>query len=151
VELERMLKLLGMTKYRLASLSGVPKTTILDICSGKTSIKNCRAETIFLLAKALGVSMESLLFMSESDGYDEKGLPTDKSYLECGLPCDLVESIKEMQASWDIIDAGGKDLHWDCYWSNLSADINYAEIEQVITQEQANYLREKYLRMRMEE
>jgi transcriptional regulator with XRE-family HTH domain len=150
VELEKMLQLKGMTKYRLSMISGVPKTTILDICSGRTSLKNCRAETVFLLAQALGCSMETLLLASDSEGYDEGGLPVDKSYLECGLPNYLIESIKEMQASWDIVDAGGKDLHWDCYWSNLSADINSAEVEQIITSTQANYLREKYLRVSME-
>lgn len=37
-------------------------------------------------------------------GLDERGLPLDKSYLECGLPAFLNESIAAMQAAWDKID-----------------------------------------------
>jgi len=51
----------GMTKYRLAKKSGVPQTTVVDICSGKARIENCSGETIYKLAKTLGVSMESLV------------------------------------------------------------------------------------------
>ena len=50
-----------MSKYRLAKSSGVSQTTINDICSGKVSIKNCTGVTLYRLAKALNVSMESLL------------------------------------------------------------------------------------------
>ena len=51
----------GITKYRLAKTSGVPQTTVIDICSGKAKIENCSGETIYKLAKTLGVSMETLV------------------------------------------------------------------------------------------
>ena len=51
----------GMTKYRLAKTSGVPQTTVIDICSGKAKIGNCSGETIYKLARTLGVSIESLV------------------------------------------------------------------------------------------
>ena len=51
----------GITRYRLSKISGVPHTTVLDICSDKAKIGNCSGETIYKLAKALGVSMESLI------------------------------------------------------------------------------------------
>jgi len=51
----------GITKYRLSKTSGIPQTTVLDICSGKAKIENCSGETVYKLAKALDVSMESLL------------------------------------------------------------------------------------------
>lgn len=50
-----------ITKYRLAKNSGVPYTTVNDICSGKAQIKKCSAETIYRLAKELNVSMESII------------------------------------------------------------------------------------------
>ena len=50
-----------MTKYRLSKLSGVPQTTVIDICSGKAKLENCSSGTLFKLAKALDVTMESLL------------------------------------------------------------------------------------------
>jgi DNA-binding Xre family transcriptional regulator len=51
----------GMTKYMLAKTSSVPYTTINDICSGKTRIKKCSAETLYKLSKVLDVSMEKLV------------------------------------------------------------------------------------------
>lgn len=51
----------GLSMYKLAKSSGVPYTTINDICNGKTQIEKCSAETIFRLAKVLDMSMESLL------------------------------------------------------------------------------------------
>lgn len=50
-----------MTKYKLAKESGVPHTTVIDICSGKTMIQKCSAETLYKLSKVLGVSMEELI------------------------------------------------------------------------------------------
>ena len=51
----------GITKYRLSKNSGIPYTTINDICSGKAQLEKCSAETIYRISKELGVSMESLL------------------------------------------------------------------------------------------
>lgn len=59
--INRLLREKGITKYRLSKESGVPQTTIIDICSGKTRIEKCSAETIYRIAKTIGVSMESLL------------------------------------------------------------------------------------------
>src|SRR5699024_10270424 len=50
-----------MTKYQLSKKSGVPQTTVIDICSGKTRLEKCAAGTVYRIAQALGVSMESLL------------------------------------------------------------------------------------------
>ena len=80
--------------------------------------------------------------------YDEEtGLPLDETYLEKGLPPYLSKSIEEMEKSWAIEDAGGRDNLWDCTWCNLNADINAAEVEHEISSRQAWYLRRKYLRM----
>jgi len=51
----------NITKYRLWKESGVPQATISDICTGKTRIEKCSAETIYRIAKVLDVSMESLI------------------------------------------------------------------------------------------
>lgn len=50
-----------ISKYRLAKESGVPQTTIADICSRKARIEKCSVETIYKIAKTLNVSMESLI------------------------------------------------------------------------------------------
>ncbi len=59
--------------------------------------------------------------------------------------------MKNMIASWKIVDSGKKDYHLDMYWSDLNADINSAEVGQEISTEQAWYLRENYLRMKQGE
>ena len=51
----------GITKYRLWKESGVPQATISDICTGKTSIEKCSAETIYRISRVLDISMESLI------------------------------------------------------------------------------------------
>lgn len=139
----------NITKYHLSQISGVSKTTVLDICSGKSSLQKCSAHTVQQLAKALDCTMEFIMSLDTSKGYDnETGLPQSKDYLERGLPSYLQSSLENMIASWKIVDSGKKDYHWDMYWSELNADINSAEVEQEISTEQAWYLREKYLRMK---
>lgn len=61
MDLQKLLDERKMTKYRLSQISGVPKTTILDICSGRSSLGNCNAKTVYQIAVALGCSVESLL------------------------------------------------------------------------------------------
>ena len=59
--LNDLLRTRNITKYRLSKASGVPQTTITDICSGKAHIEKCSADTLYKIAKALDVSMESLI------------------------------------------------------------------------------------------
>lgn len=51
----------NMTQYYLAQTSSIPYTTLNDICSGKTRLEKCSAETVYRLAKALQIPMEVLL------------------------------------------------------------------------------------------
>ena len=147
MNLQTMLDERNMTMYKLSKLSGVPKTTVIDICSGKSSIDCCNARTVFLLSKALGCTMEDLMKIDTAE-YDQKtGLPKDKTYLEKGLPEYLQSSIERMTESWDMTNSGKRDPLWDIRWSELNADINSAETEQEISADQAWYLRKKYLRM----
>jgi len=134
----------NMTKYHLSKISGVPKTTIIDICSGRSDIEKCSAKTVYQLAKALECTMEDIMAMASDD---ENGLPQDKSSLECGLPAFLQESLQAMIEAWRKVDSGEKYLRWDCDFCNLQSDINSAEVNQMISTEQAWHLREKYLRI----
>lgn len=140
----------AITKYRLSQISGIPKTTIIDICSGKSSLQKCSAGTVQQLAKALDCTMEFIMSLDtkNKENVSKTGLPSNQKYLECSLPPYLQSSIDNMIDSWKIIDSGKKDYHWDLVWSELNADINSAEVEQEISSEQAWYLREKYLRMK---
>ena len=52
--MQSILREKDMSMYRLSQISGVPKTTVIDICSGKSDIKSCTAKTVMQLSKALG-------------------------------------------------------------------------------------------------
>ena len=151
MNIQSMLQVRNMSMYRLSQISGVPKTTVIDICSGKSDIEGCTARTVMQLSRALGCSMEELMQIDNARYDRETGLPRDESYLEKGLPGYLQKSIAAMQASWKIVDSGKRDLHWDLVWCELNADINSAETEQEISSDQAWYLRQKYLRMEKDE
>lgn len=67
----------------------------------------------------------------------------DRSYNEYGLPDWLNESIKAYTENIN------KNI-WDYLYCELQSDINVAEVENLITSEQAWYLREKYLGLKKE-
>ena len=134
-----------ISRYRLSKISGVPQTTITDICAGRSNIEKCSAKTVQRLANALGCTMEELMEFKLPE--EDTDVPQDKAYLECGLPPFLEESIEAMRIAWEKKDHGIPYLRWDCDYCNLQADINVAETEQIISTEQAWYLREKYLRI----
>lgn len=136
-----------MTMYRLSKVSGVAKTTVIDICSGKSSIGGCNADTVLRLSQALGCTMEELMKIDNANYDKSTGKPKDNSYLEKGLPEYLSQSLAAMIEAWKIEDSGKRDLHFDIHWCDLNADINSAENGQEISSEQAWYLRKKYLRM----
>ena len=137
----------AITKYQLSKISGVPKTTIIDICSGKSSIQKCSAKTVYQIAKALNLSMEDIMELDDNEYNLETGMPTDEAHFECGLPKYVQESLERMKKSWELVDSGKKDMNWDICWCELNADLNSAEVENLISSEQAWYLRRKYLRM----
>ena len=132
--IENLLKQRGMTKYRLAVEADIPHATVSEICSGKTKLEKCSAETVYKLAKALGVSMELLT---------ESGLTRAK--LENSYECDLPGYLQhDLDAYKDGLKNGSSLM--DCLWGELYGSINVALInDQIITPEHADYLREKYL------
>lgn len=62
----------SMTKYRLSKISGVPYTTINDICCEKADIRKCSVDTVYKISKALGVNMEDILapYYVERPGFE---------------------------------------------------------------------------------
>ena len=114
--------------------SGIPHATLNDICSGKTKLEKCSAETVYKLAKTLGVSME---FLTESGIREAE---RERSY-EFGLP-DYLQ--RDLDAYKDGLKTHSGLI--DCLWGELYGSINMAEISDgAITPEHANYLRKKYL------
>ncbi|MBO5938925.1 MAG: helix-turn-helix transcriptional regulator [Clostridia bacterium] len=138
MKISSILKKKKMTKYQLAKVSHVPYATLNDILSGKTKITKCSAETLYKLAKALEVSMESLIETEIKRAQQQR--ERERSY-EYGLPTYL-------QHDLDMYKKGLEDNSslLDCLWGELYGSINMAEIsEGSISAEHANYLRQKYL------
>ena len=145
MDMQALIKQKGLTRYRLSKLSGVPKTTVADICAGRSDIAKCSAGTVQRLAWALDCSMEDIM---ELETYPAAtGLPKDRAYLECGLPGFLQASLDKMKEAWQKTDNGEEYTLWDCDFCELQSDINNAEVNGIISSEQAWYLREKYLRI----
>ena len=124
----------NITKYRLAVQAGITHETLNDICSGKTKLEKCSAETVYKLAKVLNVSMELLteggILQSEREKAFEYGLP---EYLQHDLDA-YKDGLKNHSSLMD------------CLWCELYGSINMAEIsEGIITSEHADYLRKKFL------
>lgn len=59
-----------MSVYQCSKISGIPYTTLLEVVNGKTDINKCIAETVYRLAKALNIDMESLLQRNDIDEFE---------------------------------------------------------------------------------
>ena len=141
MNLNIIIKQSGMTKYKVAKLSGVPHATLNDLCSGKSRIEKCSAETLYRIAKALNVSMESLVetVIIEKEEMQRVQIVRERSY-EYGLPEYLQH---DLDAYKEALRNNSRLL--DCFWGELYGSINMAEISDgIITPEHADYLRKKY-------
>ena len=56
-----LLKRKQISRYRLSKDSGVPMTTITDICSGKAVLEKCAAGTLYRIARVLNVTVDAIL------------------------------------------------------------------------------------------
>lgn len=71
--------------------------------------------------------------------------PKDKSYFDNNLPEYLQHSVEKMKIAWILKIAEPSYTCWEGDYYNLQNDINVAEAGKMISEEQAWYLREKYL------
>lgn len=120
------------TIYKLSKVSGISKTTLFDIFSGKSNILDCRLRVILKLSKALGVSINEFVSLEP--------VLYNPSYEE-NLPEFLLEDIKFIKNK-----KNKNNPLYDCYLDETNSSINVCEIENLISKEQAVYLRNKYLR-----
>lgn len=121
----------NLTVYKLSKDSGVPKTTIFDISSGKSNILDCSGRNLLKISKCLGVSIEDLLNLDQE---------LYNPVYEKNIPAFLAESIKNMKKA-----KRNKTTLFDCYLDEINSSINVCEVENLISKEQADYLRKKYL------
>lgn len=139
--IKQLLMDMQMSRYRLSKISGIPWATLADIYSGKTNLNRCGAGTLSKLSKTLGLSIEELLALEiEPKINTAAGKPIIKTYLETGLSESVQKSIKDyLQGEKEQV------LYLDCLWNELYGAINADLWAGLITEEQASYIREKYL------
>ncbi|WP_313180890.1 helix-turn-helix domain-containing protein [Lacrimispora sp.] len=141
--IQQLLRDKNISRYRLSKISGIPWSTLADIYSGKTRLDRCNVGTLSKLAKALGLSIEELLEL-EPETVQKIGSVSGninrKTYLEAGLPGSVQKAIEEyLQGEKKQV------LYLDCLWGELYGAINSNLWAGLITEEQADYLRVKYL------
>ena len=138
--IQQILREKNLSRYQLSKKSGVPWATLADICSGKTTLSRCSAGTLMKLSSALGIPMEQLITLTVEKPQMHGGKPTDRTYLEKNLPASLDKALREyIQGEKDKVS------YMDCLWGELYSAINSNQWSNAITQEQADYLRAKYL------
>ena len=59
-----------MSKNKLSKLSGVPLTTVVDICSGKSDINKCSVETLLKITRVLNTTIESLVSVDNRTAFE---------------------------------------------------------------------------------
>ena len=114
------------TVYSLSIHSGIPRTTLTDIASGKADILECTGKTLLAISKSLNVSIEDLLSLEREEA---------KTLLPGFLLDSIIEYRKAIRKDSTLID---------CYSDQLNSSINVAEVENLISKEQANRLRLRY-------
>lgn len=121
----------GYTIYRLSKESGIAKSTLFDIFSGKSNILDCRLRVVLKICDVLKMSVNDLVNL-DPILYN----PT----FEENLPPFLEKDIKFLK------DKRNKTHPlFDCYYDETNSSINVCEVENIISKEQADYLRKKYL------
>ena len=103
-----------MSKYSLAKESGIPQTTIADICSRKASIEKCSAGTIFKIAKALGASMESLI-EQEMESYVQYPKRQSFEVFKSNV-CHMVKDKGDIDFIIDTLDSDEIRILYDRKW-----------------------------------
>ena len=121
----------NLTIYKLSKESGVAKTTLFDIASGKSNILDCTARNLLKISNVLKVSIEDLIQL-EAMIYNP--------VFEHNVPEFLLDNIENIKKA-----KRRKSSLLDCYLDEANSSINVCEVENLISKEQADYLRKKYL------
>ena len=132
MNIDTFLKNKGYTVYRLSKETGISKTTLFDIFSGKSNILDCRVRIIMKIAAALDCDIKELINL-EPVLYNSVYEENIHSFLK-----ENIAFIKNKR-NWN-------NPLFDCYLDEANSSINVCEIENLISREQADYLKNKYLR-----
>ena len=103
-----------ISKYRLWKESGVPQATISDICTGKTRIEKCSAETLYRIAKVLDVSMESLIAPAVQRADEERRRPSFEVFKS--NTCHLVKDLGDIPFIIQLLQSNEIRKYYEKKW-----------------------------------
>ena len=138
--LQEMVREKNMTRYQLSQRSGIPWATLSDIWTGKTRLERCSGGTLVKLSGILGITVEELMALDVETSMPPDDSKAEKPYFEVNLPQDLEKALREY-----IQGEQEHSRYLDCLWGELYGSINANQWGGVISKEQADYLRAKYL------
>lgn len=110
--IDDLLKEKKMSRYELSKLSGVPQTTIADICSGKTDLQQCKVGTLDKIAKALDETIDSLLLKHDKDFEEEIDFELYKSDV-----CQMVKRVGQIDFVIKVLENNQIRNYYDKGWN----------------------------------
>ena len=106
--IKNLLEQNNMSVYQLSKLSGVPYATANELCNQKANIAKCNAETVYRIAKILGVSVEFLL---------EPALMVRSSFENFkSAVCHRVKELGDIQFIYSVLKDKQIDKYYDNEW-----------------------------------
>ena len=110
------------------------------IADGSEQILREQQKLLAVIHAYRDIPMEQLITLTAENPQMNGGKPADRTYLEKDLPASLDKALREyIQGEKDKVS------YMDCLWGELYSAINSNQWSNAITQEQADYLRAKYL------
>ena len=100
----------SMSTYQCSRKSGIPYTTLLELVKEKTNIEKCSAETVYRLARVLGLSMDELYTQLHS-AETRVAFETFKSNI-----CHAVKEKGDLDFIIDTLQADDVQKYWDRHW-----------------------------------
>lgn len=110
MQLAMLLRDQNMSVLQCSRVSGIPYTTLLELVKGKTSIEKCAAQTIYQLAKALGLTMDDL-YAQIRPSEARASFETFKSNL-----CHIVKEKGDLDFVIDTLQADDIGTYWKRKW-----------------------------------
>ena len=126
-----LLKEKGMSRYSLSKSSDIPWATLSDICSGKTSLIRCNAQTIQKLSSALDMTIEEVLALTAENSVQFDNVkPSDRPYLEKNISVHLQKAFDNFIRRENVMVP-----YMDCLLVDLYVSINAVFCPGVVLEE----------------
>lgn len=98
----------NISAYRLSKDSGVPYMTINDLFNNRTMLTKCNSETVYKIARTLGVSMEELLepYMKIRPAFE----------LFKSNVCHKLKELGDIEFLMDLLDSDEITFYYELGW-----------------------------------